>query len=555
MKLTDTRPGHWKLLVFELFVAISLAVAYFYLVRNFFAYGNPMNFNVFTAGSEKLYQLYQPFMTPSFNGRVSGLLLSGALTDSSLVANSGDAAQLQTLINMFGLYHACWLLLLFICIIFALRNSLFINLGIFAGLMYNFSPTSGPYFYPWDMPVLLFFTLAILFFERQKIWMMAIAICAGAFFKETALVCALLIFFADQWKWPKRTLLFVGLVAVYFLGKRWLLGHLNITAPMFSPWNIFHLRGSFSPSTFANNVADNFKDLFSPTLNSVIFVNAGTLAAILALGWQKRFLPYMTVIVAFIGGLCLFSPPPGFREIRAFAELLPLSVILLSVLWSEHVAESSESPPNHDALWNVRPSFRLLAPIVIAVIVLTTSIATVQYLILFEDLQPANQQRSALGKYEYNGGKTVMLETLLQLFQRGYADTSLKLGINAQLDHHDKEAEVNYEHAVEANTNSVYALNNLATLLATDSDAQLRDGNGAVKLATHACELTQYHEPVLLYTLAAAYAEAGRFADAVATADQARTLALERGESDLVARNEPLVNLYKSGHPFHQQPQ
>jgi hypothetical protein len=29
---------------------------------------------------------------------------------------------------------------------------------------------------------------------------------------------------------------------------------------------------------------------------------------------------------------------------------------------------------------------------------------------------------------------------------------------------------------------------------------------------------------------------------------------LERGEIDLVKENEPLVNLYRAGHPFHQQP-
>ena len=103
-------------------------------------------------------------------------------------------------------------------------------------------------------------------------------------------------------------------------------------------------------------------------------------------------------------------------------------------------------------------------------------------------------------------------------------------------------------------TNSLYAMNNLATLLATDSDAQLRDGNRAVILARRACELTHYHEPALVYTLAAAYAEAGRFTDAIAAADQARALALARGETGMVQGNEPLVNLYKSGHPFHQPP-
>ena len=554
MNSLETHLSRWRPLLFELFVALSLAVAYFYLVRNFFAYGNPMSFNVFTAGSEKLYRLNQPFMGPVWDGRVSGLLLSGALTDSSLLENSSDAAQLHGLINIFGLYHACWLLLLFVCIIFTLRYSLFINLGIFAGLMYNFSPTSGPYFYPWDMPAMLFFTLAVLFFERRKTWAMAAVICVGAFFKETALVCALLIFFFDKWKWTKKVLLFAGLILFYAIGKKLLLIQLGVSAPMFSPADALHFRGSFSPSSLGYNLRENLKILFSPALNSILFVNAGTLAAVLVLGWQKRFLPYMTVIIAFICGLFLFGPPPGVSEVRDFMEVLPLSIILLSILWAERIRLPSEDATITQSVWAVRSTFGLLSPIVIAVMILTTSIATLQYRILFHDLQPSNQSQSPLGKFIYNGGKTATLQALSQLFRTGYADTALKLGINAQLERRDRDAESQYQSALEMDTNSIYAMNNLATMLATDSDPQLRNGNHAVSLARRACELTQYHEPALIYTLAAAYAEAGQFPDAIAAADKARSLASDRGETTLIRANEPLVNLYRANRPFHQQP-
>ncbi|MGH7981275.1 MAG: tetratricopeptide repeat protein, partial [Limisphaerales bacterium] len=419
--------------------------------------------------------------------------------------------------------------------------------------MYNFSPTSGPYFYPWDMPAMFFFTLAVLFFERRKIWIMAVAICAGAFFKETALVCALLIFFVEKWKWTRKVLVFAVLIAVYVAVKKLLLSHLELLAPMFSPADALRLRGSFSPSTFEHNVVENLKALFSPTLNSIFFVNAGTLAAVLALGWQRRFLPYMTVIIVFIGGLFLFGPPPGISEVRDFMEVLPLSILLLSILWAEHFGLMPATVAATGSLWAVRPTFHLLAPIVIAVIVLTTSIASVQYNVLYQDLQPANQSQSPLGKFVYNSGKTATLEALAQLFRNGYADTALKLGINDQLEHRDKDAEAQYRDVLQMDTNSIYAMNNLATLLATDSDPRLRDGGRAVKWARRACELTQYHEPALIYTLAASYAEAGRFADAIAAAEQARALALQRGENRLVGANEPLVNLYKTGHPFHQQ--
>ena len=69
------------------------------------------------------------------------------------------------------------------------------------------------------------------------------------------------------------------------------------------------------------------------------------------------------------------------------------------------------------------------------------------------------------------------------------------------------------------------ALNNLAWVLATSPKAELRNGAEAVRLAERACELTHYGEPLFIGTLAAAYAEAGRFPEAVTTAEKAEQLA------------------------------
>ena len=60
----------------------------------------------------------------------------------------------------------------------------------------------------------------------------------------------------------------------------------------------------------------------------------------------------------------------------------------------------------------------------------------------------------------------------------------------------------------------------MAWLLATSPEASLRDGARAVELAQRAVRLTGGREPDALDTLAAAYAEAGRFAEAVETAEQ-----------------------------------
>jgi len=96
------------------------------------------------------------------------------------------------------------------------------------------------------------------------------------------------------------------------------------------------------------------------------------------------------------------------------------------------------------------------------------------------------------------------------------------------------------------------ALNNLAWELATSQDASVRNGPLAVKLAERACELTHYQVAIAVGTLAAAYAEAGRFDEAVATAQKACTLASDPGQKDLLQKNQELLELYRQGKSYHQ---
>jgi hypothetical protein len=545
-----------SLLLFELFVALSLCVAYFFLVRNYFAYGDPMSSNVFTAGSEKLYRLEAPIMGAHWNSRLSGLLLSGSLIDFSLKEHTATEVQMERLMNVFGLYYAFWLLLLFVAIIFALRHSLFINLGIFAGLMYHFSPASGPCFYPWDMPATLFFTLAVLLFERRQMWSMVAATCAGCFFKETVLVCALLPLFASHWRWGKRILTFVGIVAVYFWGRKFLLSQLQLPMAALSMGDAANLRGWLSPTTLMDNLVANLKVLFSPTLNSVIFANAGTLAAVLVLGWRRRFLPYMTVILAFVAGLVLLPlKPPGISEVRVFMQILPLSLILLSGLWLEHAGSGTarQSLAGFAPAWAVRETFPVLIPMTIVLIVLSTGSAAWRYLVIFEDLH--HPALSGLGQYVFKWGnaKPANLETVSQWFQDGYVGAELKLAIIAQGNDQNADAINHYQRVLELDTNSVTALNNLALLLATASDPRLRNGNEAVCLAERACQLSQYKDVTMIGVLAAAYAEAGRFDDAVVAARKTCTMASAQGQTEIVAKNEHLLELYKSGRAYHQE--
>ena len=75
--------------------------------------------------------------------------------------------------------------------------------------------------------------------------------------------------------------------------------------------------------------------------------------------------------------------------------------------------------------------------------------------------------------------------------------------------------------------------NDLAWRLATSGDDKLRSAQEAVELATQANTLAGGRNVQILDTLAAAYAEAGRFAEARDTARQAIELAERHQESML----------------------
>ena len=95
-------------------------------------------------------------------------------------------------------------------------------------------------------------------------------------------------------------------------------------------------------------------------------------------------------------------------------------------------------------------------------------------------------------------------------------------------------------------------MNNLAWLLATSPDPNIRDGQRAIELAGRAGALTNFKQTIFVGTLAAAYAEAGRFDDAMATAEKACALAEKSGEPDLLKRNQDLLELYRRHQPYRE---
>jgi len=107
--------------------------------------------------------------------------------------------------------------------------------------------------------------------------------------------------------------------------------------------------------------------------------------------------------------------------------------------------------------------------------------------------------------------------------------------------------------ALKAQPDWPESLNNLAWILAASPDASVRNGSEAVTLAERACKLTGYKEPLLLGTLAAAYAEAGRFPEAVRFAEKARALAQAAGQKEVAQKNQELLALYRAGRAYHER--
>jgi tetratricopeptide (TPR) repeat protein len=113
------------------------------------------------------------------------------------------------------------------------------------------------------------------------------------------------------------------------------------------------------------------------------------------------------------------------------------------------------------------------------------------------------------------------------------------------------EALIHYQIALEMEPQNVRVLNNLARVLATAPQAALRNGAKAVELAQQAERLTGGDNPVVNSTLAAAYAEAGQFPEAVATAQRALQLAGFQNNPALGDSLRAQIGLYEAGAPFH----
>jgi len=125
------------------------------------------------------------------------------------------------------------------------------------------------------------------------------------------------------------------------------------------------------------------------------------------------------------------------------------------------------------------------------------------------------------------------------------ADICYNLALALQSQNKFDEAIVPYRQALRLKPNWPLPMNGLALILATHPNPAMRDPNQAIELAERADKLTNNRNPAVLNTLAASYASAGRFDQAVTTAQKALDLASANKNNNLSDQIRKKLELYR----------
>lgn len=303
-----------------LFIALSLSVTYYYLIKPWAmgTPGNSTNFWVFSAMAHTDYHLHSLY--PAMRLRVAGLWLSGRLVDSIVSNGHIKVADVQTI---FGLYQACWLFLFFVMVLFLVEEPVFIILGCFGAMFYMFTPGAQYYFYPWDMPGMLFFTLNYLLWRRKRYLLMLAVMFIGTFFKETVILTGVLFFFTDLTKGQKiRYLAAAAAIAVFTkIGLTLAVdGKISFFTNQFTSGQ--H-KGFLENSTIFKNV----KELITPNLNHFIFVNGGTFIVSLLLPMRTKVQKGTKAVLGIFSLAVLLGGV--IHEFRIMLDILPISVLAI----------------------------------------------------------------------------------------------------------------------------------------------------------------------------------------------------------------------------------
>ena len=122
----------------------------------------------------------------------------------------------------------------------------------------------------------------------------------------------------------------------------------------------------------------------------------------------------------------------------------------------------------------------------------------------------------------------------------------------------DQEGQANqavaeYRAALNLREDLLDGLERLGWLLATSPDAAVRNGPQALTLAQAAGALCHENQPDVMDVLGAAYAETGRFPEALAAAEKALSLARAASMPQAAAGIEQRLKCYQAGQPWREK--
>ena len=163
--------------------------------------------------------------------------------------------------------------------------------------------------------------------------------------------------------------------------------------------------------------------------------------------------------------------------------------------------------------------------------------------------------RYNLGNIYYSKGRFDLsikqyAETLR--FQSDFLEARLGLARSFTKMGKTKAAVENYYRILKREPERIEVLNDLAWILAVTEDTDVRNPIDSVKFAQKACDLTKYEQPEKLDTLAAAYAAAGNFTQAVRTAQKALELTQSSRQEKLAEQIQNRLQLYRGGKPYSE---
>ena len=163
-----------------------------------------------------------------------------------------------------------------------------------------------------------------------------------------------------------------------------------------------------------------------------------------------------------------------------------------------------------------------------------------------------NYLGQALGETSQTDEAITNFERALQL-SPSLVEAHYYLGVALAMKGRRAEGLAHWRQALLKEPDNVQVLNEIAWVLATAPEAALRNGSEAVSLAEHAVKLTSAREPVVLGTLAAAYAETGRYGQATETEQRAADLAARQGNAPLAESLNQRLTLFERKTPIRQQ--